>query len=447
MQKFLNGSITIKGFPYVKIRTSLKFKKRIANINTSLKKVKDFLWIPYCLEETKLLTLRVLRSHMKTNPSEPFVERKLNEDLDKLRRYYYRKGFDNIKIDSEVSLGREKSILLNINEGNHFKFGKLVIIGASRDQTYLLKKMFPLKEGEDFNRLKVEIFKNEIDNSSIFSEIRIRKILNGDKFNIILITEQNKSRYLGFGIGYEERTGLRFTFEYQQRNFLNTYSTFSGLVQVGLKERRGQISYDTPYLFGTKVSSSLKIWEENELYRSYKFNRNGISESLVRKLSQYSYILTSISWYNTKLLELNVSSDGIDFVDVPYNITALNFSYVKDKRDNPFLPTKGTFFSSDVKIALPALNSDFSFIRWRWGYQKNFKFMGKGILSLSIRNGFASDNVPITERFFGGGSSTFRGTRNDKLGSLDKDTGEPYGGQFIDITEYGSNFPPLYCTG
>ncbi len=76
----------------------------------------------------------------------------------------------------------------------------------------------------------------------------------------------------------------------------------------------------------------------------------------ILKHQVFYHILCSLRWYRTKLLELNVSGDGIDFVDVPYDITALNFSYVKDKRDNPFLPTKGTFFSTDVKIALPVRN-------------------------------------------------------------------------------------------
>ncbi|MEN8222230.1 MAG: BamA/TamA family outer membrane protein [Acidobacteriota bacterium] len=430
-----------KGFPYVKIQTGLKFKNRTADLKYIIEEGERFFVDSILFRGNRLVKAEVLNSLMKTRPTEPFVERKLNEDLDKLRKYYYLKGFDNIEVDSEVSSGRDKSILININEGRHLKFGKLVIIGASHDQTYLLKKRFPLKEGDDFNRMKVEVFRNEIDRSSIFSEIRIRKIENGENLNVILITEQNKSRYLGFGIGYEERTGLRFTFEYQQKNFLNTYSTFSGLVQLGLNERRGEISYETPYILGTKMNSSLKIWEENELYRSYKFNRYGISESLVRKLSPDSYVLSSLSWYSTKLLELNVSSDGIDFIDVPYDITALNFSYVIDKRDDPFLPTKGTFFSTDVKIALPVMNSDFSFIRFRWGYQKNLKFLRKGILSLSVRNGFATDNIPITERFFGGGSSTFRGTRNDKLGSLDKETGEPYGGNSLLLLNFEATFP------
>jgi len=430
-----------KGFPFVKISTALTFKKRIVDLKYIINEGEKYIVDSVLFNGNKLVNTAILNSIIKTRSSDPFVQRKLNDDLEELRSYYYRRGFENIKIDMEVTSGKNKSILINVNEGTHYKFGKLIVIGASRDQTGLLKKLFPLKEGDDFNRMEIEDFKNEIERSSIFSEIKVKKILNNDIFNILLATEQNKSKYLGFGIGYEERTGIRFTFEYQKRNFLRTYSSFSALVQFGLKERRGEVSYETPYLFGTKISSSLKIWEENELYRSYKFNRYGVSESLVKKLTTDSYFLLSMSWYRTKLLELNVSSGGIDVVDVPYDISALNFSFVKDKRDDPFLPTKGSFFSTDIKVAMPVMQSDFSFLRFRWGYQKNTRFFKNGIFSFSVRNGFATNNVPITERFFGGGSSTFRGTRNDKLGSLDSQTGEPYGGNSILLFNLEATFP------
>lgn len=430
-----------KGFPFVKISTALEFDKRKVNLKYLIDEGDRYIVDSILFKGNKFIDTGVLNSILKIRSSDPFVQRKLNENLEELLSFYYSRGFENIKIESEITPGKEKSILINVNEGKRFKFGKLIIIGATGDQTRLLKKLFPLKEGEDFNRLKIEIFKNEIDRSSIFSEIKIQKIVSNNTFNILISTEQNRSKYLGFGIGYEERAGIRFTFEYQKRNFLKSYSIFSTLLQLGLKERRGEISYETPYVFGTKVSSTLKIWEENGLYRSYKFNRYGISESLVKRLTSDSYILSSLSWYRTELRELNVSSGGIDFVDVPYDITALNFSYVRDKRDNPFLPTKGSFFSTDIKIAMPVINSDFSFIRFRWGFQKNTRLLKSGIFSFSIRNGFATNDVPITERFFGGGSSTFRGTRNDKLGSLDSDTSEPYGGNSLFLLNLEATFP------
>ncbi len=431
-----------KGFPFVKIRTTLKFKKKSVTLKYIIDEGEQFTVDSILFGGNTKINSIVLNSILKTKPSKPFVMKRLNEDVEALKSFYFKNGFDKVHIETEISSGSKKAILIKITEGRSYKFGDLIIVGASRDQNSLIKRLFPLKKGEPFNKLMIESFKNEISRTSIFTEVKILKIENNGIVSVLLAVEQNKSKYLGFGIGYQERTGIRFTFEYQKRNFFKSYSTFSALVQIGLKEKRGEISYETPYLFGTSISSSLKIWEENELYRSYKFNRYGISESLVQRLTNNSYVLSSISWYRTKLLELNVdTSSGIDIVGTPYDITAINFSYVKDKRDNPFLPTKGSFFSTDVKIAMPLFNSDFSFVRFRWGYQRSTKFLKNGVFTFSIRNGFATNNVPITERFFGGGSSTFRGTGNDKLGSLDKKSGEPYGGNSLILFNFEVTFP------
>ncbi len=430
-----------KGFPLVKIDTSVTFNKGRVNLKYKIDEGNRYLIDSILFKGNSAISSEKLYPLLRLKPNEPFVQRKVSEDIESLRSFYYKKGFENVQIETEISSGTEKSILINIKEGTGYKFNELIIIGASRDQNKLIKKLFPFRYGDNFDRIKIETFKREIERSSIFSDFKLKKIENNGNINILIIVDSNKSKYLGFGIGYEERTGIRFTFEYQKRNIFKSYSTFSALVQVGLKERRGQVGYETPYIFGNKVSSNIKIWEENEFYRSYKFNRYGISESLVKKLSPFSYVLSSLSWYKTKLLELNVSGGGIDTIDVPYDITALNFSYVKDKRDNPFLPTRGNFFSTDFKLAIPIFSKDYSFVRFRWGYQKNTKLFKTGIFSFSIRNGFATNNVPITERFFGGGSSTFRGTRNDKLGSLDKETAEPYGGNSLFLVNLEATFP------
>lgn len=440
-QEVLKWFYYYKGFPLAKIETSLEFRKKVAYVKYNIIEGRRFKIDSFLFRGNNLINSKKLESLTVNKANDPFVQKQVNEDIENIRNFYYSNGFDEVKIKPDISPGTDKSILIDIDEGTKFKFGNLIIVGASGDQKKLIRKLFPLKYGNDFNRVKIENFRREIDRSSIFSDINTMKVKKGNIIDVLVLTDANRSKYLGFGIGYEERTGVRFTFEYQKKNIFRSYSTFSALIQVGLNERRGEISYETPFIFGNRINSSLKIWEENEIYRSYKFNRYGISESLVKKLTPFSYILTSLSWYRTKLLELNVAETVFDRLDVPFDTTALTFSYVIDKRDNPFFPTKGDFFATDLKFAFPVFEKDYSFLRFRWGYQKNFRLLKNGIFSFSIRNGFATNNVPITERFFGGGSNTFRGTRNDKLGSLDEETGEPFGGNSLLLLNFEATFP------
>ena len=62
-------------------------------------------------------------------------------------------------------------------------------------------------------------------------------------------------------------------------------------LQLGLNERRGILSFDTPYFFKNMITSSFKAWEEDETYPSYRFNRWGLGATLVKKFSDRLYFL------------------------------------------------------------------------------------------------------------------------------------------------------------
>jgi outer membrane protein insertion porin family len=133
----------------------------------------------------------------------------------------------------------------------------------------------------------------------------------------------------------------------------------------------------------------------------------------------------------------------VDRMNVPFDTTAFNFSYVLENRDDPFNPTTGHYFSSDIKVGFPLFEKSYSFIKFLWSYQKNLKFLKYGTLSLSVRNGFASGDMSITERFFAGGVHTFRGTKNDYLSPVDIITGKPKGGNALVLFNCEATFPFL----
>ena len=59
----------------------------------------------------------------------------------------------------------------------------------------------------------------------------------------------------------------------------------------------------------------------------------------------------------------------------------------------------------------------------------------------SARNGFAAGDLHISERFFAGGSHSFRGTPNDRLGPINTDYDEPRGGNAMVIFNLEATFP------
>ena len=93
------------------------------------------------------------------------------------------------------------------------------------------------------------------------------------------------------------------------------------------------------------------------------------------------------------------------------------------------------------------MEKNYSFIKFKLSYQKNFKFLKQGNLSFSLRSGLASGDMSITERFFAGGIHSFRGVSYDRLGPLEiktennKEKIYPRGGNALFLLNVEASFP------
>ncbi len=399
---------------------------------------------------------------IKSKTGTPFVPRQFNEDINILHNFYWNNGFDEATVSYELSPGKEKSLLIKISEKRMKKMGELIIIGASGSQKRLLKKLFPLLAGQPFRMNKFDAFRTEIENSAIFSQIKLDKIAKkGDRVDVLVKVIPDRTRYYGFGFGWQERSGtrqsqqgilevlrgiaeeLRGTLEYQEKNLFNSISSINATLQLGLNESRGIISIDTPYFLNNKIPSSFKIWNENEAYPSYQFNRWGLGLSVVKKFSEKLYFLGSVKWYRTTLTDLKIPEFGVDRIDIPFDTTALSLSFVREMRNDPFNPSKGSFLTADIRLGLPLFEKDYTFLKFFWNYQQHFPFLHDCVFSFSIKNGFGFGDMSITERFFAGGSHSFRGTRNDRLGPIHLATNEPEGGNVLFLVNMEATVPNL----
>lgn len=432
------------GFPQVVVKMIPELGRSRADILFDIREGRREMVESIRIQGNRLITRTEILELIRTRQGEPFVPQRFSEDLQRISRYYRTRGYTDIRVEDEISAGIRKSILITVHEGTRFLTGDLIILEASRSQRELIRSLFPLQKGEAFNRDRLEQFRAELGNSPAFNDIEIEEIRKTPGIiDVMIKSTPDNSRYYGFGLGWEDRRGYRGTLEFQQQNFLSSYSSFSALLQAGPKERRWAVSIDTPYFLRSRLSSSLRFWQEDQVYPSYKYIRSGISQSVIHRIAQSSYISASLKWYRTRLTELDITPGDLDRIDEPFDTTAFSLLYVNDQRDNPFNPTRGDFFSSNLIIGFPLLEKEYSFFKFFWNFQKNFPLFRHGTLSLSIRNGFASGDMSITERFFAGGIHTFRGTGNDRLGPIDPQTGAPRGGNALILVNIEAA-QPLY---
>jgi outer membrane protein assembly factor BamA len=99
---------------------------------------------------------------------------------------------------------------------------------------------------------------------------------------------------------------------------------------------------------------------------------------------------------------------------------ALDTSIVRDTRDNPLNPTRGSFMSLNVSVAPRLLGSDFDYVRellqasFNMGIGRTMTWSQR--YSIGTVNTFGDDRLPINDLFRAGGATTVRGYATDSLG-------------------------------
>ncbi len=437
-----------QGISPIEIRLEPKFRGSRADIDILIREGQHHRMASVEFSGNRAFASGELYQRIKSRIGSPYVPRQLSEDIDRLQNFYRDNGYDEVAVSYELSAGRDKSLLVVIREGQRKRMGELILIGASAAQRGLLRQLFPLAAGAPFSRNRVEAFRAEIENSTLFSEVRVETIArDAENLDVLVKVTPDRSRLYGLGFGWEERRGPRGTLEYQERNLFRSIYSVAATLQLGANERRGILSFDAPYLFHNKVNSSFRVWEENETYPSYKFIRWGLGTTFVKKFSEKLYMLGSAKWYRTTLKELSIPAFGVDQLNAPFDTTALLLSFVNEERDDPFNPRRGHFITADLKLGLPVFEKDYTFLKLHWNYQKHYPFLRDGTFSFSVKNGIGFGDMSITERFFAGGSHSFRGARNDRLGPINTDVnvpeGSPEGGNVLLLFNIEATVPSL----
>jgi outer membrane protein insertion porin family len=257
--------------------------------------------------------------------------------------------------------------------------------------------------------------------------------------NLLIQVEETKTIVVTPGLGVSEAGRFRGTLELSDNNLFGLNRTLAARIRVGYHERQFQTSYREPRLFNHDIQgiAALTLDKTDHLSHGipvYKSNEVNFSLQTVRKLSK-TRTLSLLASYETVNLQgplVVLKTEGL------IQIARLGSSIITDRRDSIRDPTRGTFITSSVEVADKHWGSEVNFVSLfnQSSYYAPFK---GGVLATSARVGWkppygGDTELPISERFFAGGSTTLRGFKQNEAG--------PYaGGQLMTIGNIEYRFP------
>ncbi len=394
----------------------------------------------------KALAAGKLMEHISIYPDGPFFRPIIERDVERLENFYLEQGFRGTEIQSSVEKADEDlySVTFDIQEGKRVKVEKIIIAGDSITRKSTILRELRIEEG-DYARLGlIRESKRGLENLGIFTEVKIEEIsLSPESENLIVSVREGERNYVSLGLGLETKNEprtfsvwnnevrLRGTAELIRNNIFGRAAQLSLVGQFSLREKRGVISWEQPYFFGMPLQTYLNAWLEREERTSFSFERRGISLTTIKPLSESSLLLTTLRWARTTLFDLQIAESEIDRQYSPFSASSISGSFIWDRRDDPFNPKKGHFFSIAFEWAFPLFKVESDFLKNFIKYQQYIPVIPGVTFSSTFRLGLGRGRMPIHERFFAGGSNSFRGERFDELGPKDPYSLKPVGGKAL----------------
>jgi len=421
-----------------------------------------------------------IRPVMTSRPGQPYVELDAARDLSAIRSLYFDRGFPSSTIALQTGLaddGRAVSLTVRINEGPRVFIGDISVLGNERVSTRAVLDELGLQAGQPAGAALVDDARRRLVEMGVFRRVTVSladRAPGETQGHLIVNVVESPATSIGIGGGLE---GGRYTrraedgsrpdrlefaprgfFEISRRNLGGRNRVLSFFSRLSLKRQGAEAGAEdddgfafTEYrvsgtyrefrAFGSNTDLLFGVLSEQGVRTNFNFARQRGNAELLRAFTPRLSVSGRYALEFTRLFDEQIEEVDRPLIDRLFpevRLSLLSTGVAWDRRDNPIDPTRGTLVTADVEVAARAIGSQV-------GYLKTF-FQGSAFrgLDAGARTVFASralfgvargfprtvpdlaadgtvieavvQDLPASQRFFAGGSTTVRGFQLDRLG-------------------------------
>ncbi|GMW01987.1 MAG: outer membrane protein [Candidatus Hydrogenedentota bacterium] len=360
-------------------------------------------------------------------------------DAQTITKGYADSGYVNAETTPQVTLNRDNNttnVVHRVAEGDLKYVKEIKITGNDVTRDDVIRREVFMNPGERFDGSLMEATRIRLNNTEYFEAVRmnLEDIEGDDEFsNLIIDVDEGKTGFWNFGFGYNTDEGFGGYTELKFDNFdIMKWPTFSGggqqlRIRLALGQRRTEynISFTDPEFLGYPLGFGFDLFDESVEYTGgtdYTEESRGIQLRFAKVLSPYvtaraAYRFRSVNYSDFDTGLFNPYRDYLGGDTTSSTLWGINRTTVDNTRD----ATRGA--RHDLQIEFAGLGGDNDFYKldhdstWYWSFGEEKKW----VLSYRSRQGIGgtwgnSDVIPLSDRYFAGGSTTVRGYDNRDIG-------------------------------
>ena len=409
---------------------------------------------------------------LHSTAGQPYSDLDIALDRDAILDYYFNQGYPRATfefVSTPAAEPQHVDLKFIVAPGPREFVRNIVVSGLERTHPDVVRSRIDLHAGDPLSQDKITGSQRRLYDLGVFARVDTAlQNPDGDEpdKNVLYSIDEAHRWVTNYGFGAEIGrigggttslespagvTGFapRFLFGVSRVNFLGTGHTIGLQTLISTLEQRAQLTYFAPQFEGNPNLNLqfIGLFDISHDIRTFSSEREEGSVQLGQKLSransiQYRYTFREVHILGTPL----INPELIPLLSQPVRVGFLSTTLIQDRRDDPIDAHRGIYNSLDLALASSVLGSETGFGRLVARNSTYYPLSKSVVLARTttfamIERYSGLAEIPLAERFFGGGAFSNRAFPDFQAGPRDPITGFPIGGNASFVNTVELRFP------
>lgn len=327
---------------------------------------------------------------------------------------------------------RGMSVDLEIVAGEEAAFGAVAVVGTSRVEPGYVEDFVGWREGERFERAKLDATRSELLETGLFDSVAMEwpnELDDEGRLPVTLRVEERKHRSIGLAGRWSTDEGFSVEVEWENRNLFGRGERLSLEGEGGEIKQEASASFRKPRLLRPDQDLLLRGALAHEDTDAYDGPITDSFAGLERRLGDHWSVVGGVAAEWSNLSDLQGTRR--------FSLVGLEARAERDTSNDRLDPSSGTrlrislrpYHGTGEHHQLGFLTGGLSLAGYR-ALDDGGRFVIAGRSRFGSTVGGTSESLPANKRFYAGGGASVRGYRFQSVGPLAFDE-TPLGGRSL----------------
>jgi outer membrane protein insertion porin family len=366
-----------------------------------------------------------LSSRLSTLVGKPFTPLAADEVEAAVLDRYREHGHPFVKVVVRPRLDREAGIatlVIELNPGPPATIGTAVIRGNQRTRESWIESRADLEPAKEYRASDLRRAGKRLMETNLFTTVEVNPGAIQEDAGTVPVEIQVEERDPGevaVRLGYGTLDGPRGGVDFRYANLLGGAELFRVAGTISRFGYRTEAELSFPFILGSDFRPGVSGYYETEDYPSFEAVAIGEVVSLSYPVIEKVQATAGVRHAAIRTTEVEPGVPPGDLLDFSY--TAPFVSAVWDERDSPLLPTRGFLLDGRLEYSGRSFSRDIQFLNASGRGTVLIPLPWALVFAVSLQGGViaplgSTEVIPVSLRYFAGGTNTVRGFEFASLG-------------------------------